>query len=269
MNPKDHFFGEVAIALKLLTRADVKRVMIQQKQHPESPIGQICCKIDLLREDQVARILTEQKRILVRRRSARVASSAPSLPSKASSLPASAPSSPSKASSSPPQASLARLKKPVAKRRVLPRRSTPTRDRHGDLLGRLAVDSGFLTMGQLGVLARQQGSRVHKLIGELLVEKGYASQNQVDDLLRTQTSLRDRTRQSRAVLDTIKAERPGDVLLAMDEIEGLPLSVDYGATAPAKNESSASSRRVASPPAARDLPPMTVKAPPRVPKALP
>ncbi|PID39897.1 MAG: hypothetical protein CSA65_00515 [Proteobacteria bacterium] len=260
MNANDHVFGEIAIALSLLSRADVERAMRMQKRRPNTTIGQLCKQLGLLTESQVEHVLGEQRRILERRRSARakrrharpvvakrsferdarelgrldqpkpvverppaverrreprmladellgdlrVTESAPRHAGPAAG-PAPAPT-PSKAKTIPPIDSL------------VSRPSTPTNDRHGDLLGRLAVDSGMLTMDQLGVLTRQQGRMVGKLIGELLVEKGYATQEQIDELLDTQRQLRSRTEELRAIKVT-EGRDPVD-------LDGLPLTTD-------------------------------------------
>lgn len=237
MNTKDHFFGEVAIALSLLGRDDVERVIRLQKRRPKATIGQLCRQLGLLTESQVERVLSEQKRILERRRTARAerqqvviaraqpkprrahkpqpvverarpiverrrepATEASEPPSLADELAGAA--SPARRATPPARPAPAPTPSSVTAVpgfRRPPRPSTPTSDRHGDLLGRLAVDSGMLTMDQLGVLTRQQGRQTGKLIGELLVEKGYATREQIDELLATQRQLRSRTQELQAI----------------------------------------------------------------------
>jgi twitching motility protein PilT len=276
MNTKDHFFGEVAIALSLLGRADVDRVMRVQRRKPKSTIGQICRQLGLLTETEVELVLSEQQRILERRRSARVERARPRLAalkrqgvpdprpavdkpppiierSRAASdrrAPRDTPAAPaapvmladellSGPSGDEPPTRRARRTRPARPAPAPPpeqlqtlnptppslaRASTPTSDRHGDLLGRLAVDSGLLTMDQLGVLTRQQGRETGKLIGELLVEKGYSTRQQIDELLVTQRQLRSRTQELRAVAKeppvdlgvTLDPALPDDELLEAD-----------------------------------------------------
>ena len=169
MNPTDHLFGEIAVAIGLLTHDDLLRVIELQAARPETKLGQLCIQMDLLTSDSVQQVLGEQDRILRKRRGV---------------------------PPPPPRA-------PRARRQASPtvehlgssdEDRTPSRDRHGDLLGRLAVDSGLITMEQLAQLTRRQSLPGAKPFGQLLLDAGLATEHQLGQLLATQAQLRERNR---------------------------------------------------------------------------
>ncbi|MDD9937093.1 MAG: hypothetical protein OXT09_26015, partial [Myxococcales bacterium] len=55
-----------------------------------------------------------------------------------------------------------------------------------DLLGRLAVHYGMLTMPQLNAATQQQDRAPNRKIGEILVELGYITESQLAQLLEAQ-----------------------------------------------------------------------------------
>ncbi|MBW2734903.1 MAG: hypothetical protein JRH20_21165, partial [Deltaproteobacteria bacterium] len=197
MNANDHLFGQIAVALKVLSRDDLQRVVRLQRQRPEAAIGELCQELELLSSAQVQRILKEQQRVLVARRGQRASMQGAAVEAPQQGHPkAVAPKQ------GEPQSPAVEARPPVAPKR---KATTPSSDRHGDLLGRLAVDTGLITMQQLATATRAQGRGSTKRLGELLVEQGYATAEELKQLLDAQRGLREReverrnTRESPAV----------------------------------------------------------------------
>jgi twitching motility protein PilT len=193
-NPQDHLFGQIAVALGLLDKANLQKAMAAQRRRPQAPLGRICELLGLLTEEQVERVLKEQNRILRDRRGSAVAKK----PTKAASDQRShATQAPPRAPKVPPRAP------PMAPAAQPP---TPSSDRHGDLFGRLAVDSGLVNMDQLAEATREQ-SRSGKKLGEVLVDRGYATSPEIEALLDTQAALRERNEERKSQEISVDLER--------------------------------------------------------------
>jgi hypothetical protein len=58
------------------------------------------------------------------------------------------------------------------------------------LIGKILVDSGFITLGQLNEARRQQMVKSETKLGELLVERGVLTREQLEIALSLQTEKR-------------------------------------------------------------------------------
>jgi len=58
------------------------------------------------------------------------------------------------------------------------------------LIGKILVDSGFITLGQLNEARRQQMGQSETKLGDLLIENGLITREQLETALRLQGSTR-------------------------------------------------------------------------------